>query len=800
MKQITILFFLLLPSFLMAQKVTVSGFIEDAQTGEHLYGATIYDLKSKTGAITNSYGFYSITLSTGNINLQVSFVGYQKKLYSFTAKKDTVISFFLTSDNKLQEVVVKADNDFDNSIGNFDRMSMNKVNSLPGFLGENDVLKALTQLPGVQQGKEGSSGIFVRGGSPDQNLILLDGVPIYNATHLWGFTSVFNPEAIQSADLYKGNFPARFGGRLSSVIDVRMKEGNKYKPHTDVTFGILSSKITHEGPIKKGKSSYIISARRTLVDLLITGTAKVADWTSKDEAYIPGLYFYDVNAKFNFTLNPKNHIYFSLYNGGDHLFVKYELVPNSVSSINGNNFSQKDRGKISLKWGNSFFVTGWNRQINSQFFMNSSLSSALYSYGLYSKLEQSVDAFDGDDDSSTKTNIRYFSKINTNLLKLEFDWFPNNQQKIKFGNETSVNLFIPGVQEIEKEGDGSVKSGNKTQFNFSESLFIEDHFQLNDKWRIDAGLRYDLYFPSGKIYQSLSPRLNIDYLRSERANFSFSYARMFQPVHLLSNNYLGVPSDIWVPATANISPEHSSIVSMNANLNLTERLDLKMAAFYKKMKNVTSYESGYSYIDINENWEDLVTQGEGRSWGFENALNYRIGNFEWWANYTLSWNQRRFPTINKGNYFPYRYDRRHDINLGFIWKFAPQLDFSATWIFQTGQAVSISEQSYAGYPDLLENSFDNSIIGLTIDDYDVIESYSGYNNYRLPDFHHLDIGLSRRRKVGNTTRELRLGIYNVYMRQNPYLYYSYTDDDGLRRYKQVCIFPFLPSISYKIIF
>ena len=792
MKFLPFLFVLLVPLFSFTQQhIIVSGFIDDAQTGERLYGATVYESSSATGVATNQYGFYSLSLPAGKASLQVSFVGYKSRFKVISLCADTVVSFSLSSDNRLEEVVVKARKTTAEKTHCVERLPMSTVQSLPGFLGENDVLKALTQFPGVTQGQEGSAGIFVRGGSPDQNLILLDGVPVYNATHLFGFVSVFNPEAIQSVDLYKGNFPARFGGRLSSVIDVRMKEGNKYERHTDLTLGFLSSKLTHEGPIKKGKSSYLISARRTLLDLLVTGAAKINQQTS-DEAVVPGLNFYDLNTKLNFTLNPQNHLYISIYKGGDHLFSQFML------KTPGRNSLRKDYTDVNLKWGNSVFAARWNRQINNRLFLNTSLSAGLFSYGIYSKFSQKTTGEEGTSESWTE--IEYVSKVNTNQLKLEFDWYPNNLHKIKFGSEASLNYFIPGEQKIRKSDTGNTTTGNRHQHNFTGSLFVEDHYSINEKWRMDAGLRYDLYASNQKVFQKISPRLNVDFLASEKAALSFSWSEMFQPIHLLTNSSIGLPSDIWVPATANVSSERSSMQSISGSFDIARHLSLVSAAYYKQMKGVIAYGAGYSFMDISNNWETLVTQGKGRSWGFENALNYEFNKLKCWANYTLAWNQRSFPEMNNGKYFPYKYDRRHDLNLGFIWKLSSAVDFSAMWVFQTGQAVTIAEQDYQGYPGLLDDEFCDFITGMDIKDFDRIQTFSGQNNYRLPAFHHLDLGITIRKEKRKTTRELKLGAYNVYARQNPYMYYPYTKSDGIRRYRQVCIFPFLPSVSYRIIF
>lgn len=785
-------FLLFIGSDVWAQNTkTISGYVSDAQSGERLYGATVYDSNSGSGVATNQYGFYSLSLPAGNVRLQVSFVGYKSQSGTILLRSDTIIRFSLLSDNQLDEVIVKAGKVSNDKLHSVERLPMNVVQSLPGFLGENDVLKALAQFPGVQQGQEGSAGIFVRGGSPDQNLILLDGVPVYNATHLFGFVSVFNPEAIQSVDLYKGNFPSRFGGRLSSVIDVRMKEGNKYERHTDLTLGLLSSKLTHEGPIKKGKSSYLISARRTLLDLLVTGVAKISQQDS-EEAVIPGLYFYDLNTKLNFTLDPKNHLYVSMYKGGDRLFSEFMTKTENTGTL------RKDYIDVNLKWGNSVFATRWNRQINSRLFLNTSLSSGLFNYAIYSRFSQKVS--EEGEETENWTDIEYVSKVNTNQLKLEFDWFPNNLHKVKFGAEASLNYFIPGEQKIRKSDANNTIRGNRHQQNFTGSLFAEDHFSIGKKWIVNAGLRYDLYKTGQTVSQKISPRLNIDFLASDKAAFSFSWSEMFQPIHLLTNSSIGLPSDIWVPATATIAPERSSMQSISGSFDITKRLSLVTAAYYKRMKGVIAYEAGYSFMDISDDWETLVAQGKGRSWGIENAVNYEFNKLKCWANYTLSWNQRRFPEMNNGNYFPYKYDRRHDLNLGFIWKLSPVVDFSAMWVFQTGMAATIAEQDYPGYPDLLDDYFSDSITGEDIKDSNRIQTFSGQNNYRLPAFHHLDLGITIRKEERNSIRELKLGVYNVYARQNPYMYYPVTESDGVRKYRQVCIFPFLPSVSYRIIF
>lgn len=774
------------------QQITLSGYVDDAQTGERLYGATVYLPNQQTGIITNQYGFYSIIVPKGEIIIQASFVGYKTTSRTLSVLKDSVLSFSLFSDNQINEIEVKAAvRTQQQQLHGRESLSMKEVQSLPGFLGENDVLKALTRFPGVQQGHEGSAGVFVRGGSPDQNLILLDGVPVYNATHLFGFVSVFNPEAIQSVDLYKGNFPARFGGRLSSVIDVRMKEGNKYERHTDLTFGMLSSKITHEGPIQKGKSSYLISARRTLLDLLVTGAAKINQQAS-DEAVVPGLNFYDVNAKLNFALTENDHLYVSIYNGGDRLFSQFMMRSKSEST------EQKDYTDVKLKWGNSVFATRWTRQINRRVFMNSSLSSGLFQYAINSKFSQKVKQ--KNQETENWTSIKYVSQVNTNQAKLHFDWYLNDRHKLKIGSEAGINFFIPGEQQIRKNTSENHTTGNKHLQNFSAAVFAEDQYTISNKWLLNFGLRYDLYATGQKYFQHLSPRMNLDFYVSPRFSLSYSCAEMFQPIHLLTNSSIGLPSDIWVPASANVPPEKSWMQSISACVDLSRKINWVSAAYYKTMQGVITYQAGSSFMDMADDWESLIERGKGRAWGWENSLNLKLTKLEGWVNYTLSWNQRRYAGLNHGRYFPYKFDRRHDFNIGFIWNLSSSVDLSAMWVFQTGQAATIAGQDYPGVPGLLDGSFSDFITGEDIKDYDRIQLFENRNNYRLPAFHHLDLSLTIKRQMKKTQRELKVGFYNVYARQNPYMYYPRTMADGTRKYRQVCIFPFLPSVSYRIIF
>ena len=771
--------------------ITISGYVRDRDSGENLYWASVYDGNSGKGTVSNAYGFFSFTAPKGNVNLVISYVGYQKLQREFASVRDTTINANLEGNNTLEEIVISESLfSLTKTFQGHEQISMESIKKLPGFLGEQDVLKSLAVLPGIQQGHEGSAGIFVRGGSPDQNLILLDDVPVYNASHLFGFVSVFTPEAIQSVDLYKGGFPARYGGRLSSVIDVRMKEGNKYKPQTELTIGLISSKFTHEGPIKEGKSSYIISFRRTLLDLLVTGAAKI-NQASSNEAIVPGLNFYDVNAKLNFDLNVKNRLYVSFYTGGDHLFSRFT---NRYSVTEG---KLEQKTGVDLTWGNSIGAIRWNSQLGNKLFMNATLSSGLFQYGIHNNYEQLFE--DGGSEETTSSDIKYQTLVNNNKLKLLFDWYLHNNNKIQFGASGVVNWYVPGKQEIIKGTGARLSKGNRRTSSREFSLFIDDHFSLKDILSVYLGLRLDLYETNGKRFSYLLPRASLKYSPTSQYSLNISYAEMSQPIHLLTNSSIGLPSDIWVPATRDTRPEFSRQLSMGINVELFEGLNYTLDSYYKTMDGVINYKAGYSFMDISEDWETLVETGNGKSWGFENSISYEKEEIEMWFNYTLAWNKRKFSNINGGEYFPFKFDRRHDINLGFTYQISKQTEFSAMWIFQTGQAATIPQQDYLA-AGAISYMIDDFITGMEIEDPDRIQYVDSYNNYRLPTFHHLDVSFTFKKQRAKSLREWKVGVYNVYARQNPYMYYSHTNPDGYREYKQICLFPFLPSVSYHVKF
>lgn len=787
------LFIALLPFSLFAQtRHTVSGYITDAQTGEQLYAATIFEQNSKTGTTSNRFGFFSISLPEGQVDLQISFVGYTSQNRTMNLKTDTELKIALKSDNKLDEVLVKGSS---NSLASSNRLGQVKLSAkalakLPSLMGEKDVMKSITLLPGVLQGSEGSAGIFVRGGSPDQNLILLDDVPLYNVSHLFGFVSVFTPEAINSIDFYKGGFPARYGGRLSSVVDLRMKDGNKFKRETSINLGLISSQFTTEGPIKNGESSYFFSVRRTLLDLLFKGVAKVAQ-QNMDEQAIPSYGFHDINGKVNFKLNESNHLYWSFYSGKDNLSFEYRDHTKSTEKEE----TQKTSG--AMHWGNVMTALKLNSRLNSKLFLNTTLSGSIFNYGdLFKSNTETVVI---SDVSKSNFRLEYQSQIRTIGLKTDFDIYGKSNLPFQVGLFASASTYLPGKQQVQRDEVTDEYSSNEIS-SVDYGIYVDKRFNLGNKFSLTTGLRNAYYtIRNEKTYVAFEPRLNLTFTPDDNTSYMASYALMTQPIHLLSNGNVGLPTDIWVPSTKIIEPETSDIYSIGLKNSLLPDLKLSVEAYYKRLNHVISFTEGDGILDVDQNWEQKITSGKGRAWGVETELRHNTSKLESWIGYTLAWNERKFEDINKNRWFPYQYDRRHKLDLGIILKLNKDWSASATWTFQSGAPATYSGLDYAGFPYNLNDETTELFSGKPVNA-NRIQYYHSINGVRLPAYHRLDIGLTKEWTSYGKTKALSLSIYNVYSRQNPYFIYAKTRPDGSTGLKQFSLFPIIPSISYRICF
>ena len=780
-----LLWSILLSSISLAQTATISGYIQEKETGEKLIGATVFDRKSGKGTTTNLYGFYSLTLPKDSVDLIFSFVGSQPMKVKMLLEKDMEYNLDLSSDLELEEFEVVATQtesiQEETQMSKLD-ISMDKVKALPVLLGEKDIMKVVQLMPGVQSGSEGTSGIYVRGGGPDQNLMLLDGVPVYNASHLFGFFSVFNADAIRSVSLIKGGFPSRYGGRLSSVLDLRMKEGNMKKFAGEGSIGIISSRLTLEGPIKTDKTSFIISGRRTYLDLLARPLIKKQ--TDGEENF--GYFFHDVNAKINHIFSKKSRLFLSGYVGDDKFYAKSKY--SYSDSFTNRDYDSKE--ETSLKWGNSIFALRWNYMFSNKLFSNTTLTYSKYRFVV------------GFEDETIATNPKeesrygysYFSGINDWSAKIDFDYIPKPDHYIKFGISDTYHTFTPGVNQFMEEDENSsldTTFGSQKQYAHELHAYIEDDIKLGAKLKMNPGLHYSSFFVNGHDYHNIEPRISARYLLSEKVSMKGAYTYMAQYLHLLTNPSIGLPTDLWVPVTEQVKPQRSHQVALGVASTIKEKYEISLEGYYKTMDNLIEYKDGISFLGSDQDWQEKVAVGKGWSYGAELLFEKKVGKTSGWIGYTLSWTERQFDELNFGEKFPYRYDRRHDIGVAVTHEFNDRWDMGIVWVYGTGKAVTLGLDRY----EIVDLTDGNSRF------YE-IDHITSRNNYREPSYHRLDIGFNFHKEKKRGIATWNFGLYNVYSRQNPfYLFFDNEYDYDTGRFKglqlkQYSIFPIIPSISY----
>lgn len=792
-------FLIFFPLFFMSilvksQNYTLSGQILDSASGEKMISCSIYNLESKTATMTNNYGFFSITLPKGQQTLRVSFVGYKTKIIVFNLNSDINYNINLVGAANLNEVEISAEKV--ERIEQTTKMSsvsipMKQIKSLPMLFGEVDVIKAFQLMPGVRPGTEGSSGLYVRGGSPDQNLILLDGTPVYNVSHLFGFFSVFNADAINSVELTKGGFPARFGGRLSSVLEVNMKEGNMKKFKTEGSIGLIASKIAIEGPIIKDRWSFIVTGRRTYIDYLAQPFIRASQpWNSNRKT---GYFFYDLNAKTNFKVNDKNWLYLSFYNGKDKF---YDIEKPSQYLYDGNIYEEEYKNE--LYWGNNTLTFRWNKKINAKLFRNISLYNT--NYKLHSEqLQKSIITTDTSV-FAEKYGAKFFSGIRDYGIKAEFDWSPRVNHSVKYGGNLIQHVFSPGATNysIKNDNVGSeVDSlvGAKNTYSLENALFFEDEFNLNSNFKINAGLHYSGFSVKGKYFQSLQPRLSTRYLLKKDWALKFSYSRMRQYLHFITTSSISLPTDLWVPATRSLVPEISNQVAIGLAKTLKNKYLFTVEGYYKKMKNVIDYKNGASFFNNQDNWESKVTIGKGWSYGLELLVQKKIGKTTGWIGYSLSWTNRQFADLNNGEKFPFKYDNRHCATFVISHEINAKWKISGDWVYSTGNAVTLATVKYRRDPNSNIYSYDQGIdfpnFGFEYD----IQTYSKRNGFRMADYHRADISLIKTIKKTNYEYAVIFGIYNIYNRVNPFYYRIGQNSAGKITVQRIGLIPFLPSIT-----
>jgi hypothetical protein len=767
------------------EKFTISGYLKDKADGEALIGATIYVSELKSGTVANVYGFYSLTLPKGSYTVTMSYIGYTPITHKIELNKDIKLGLELENTTTALETfdvtAEKEKKNVEETEMSTVTLQMETVKKIPALFGEIDILKTIQLLPGVQSGGEGTTGFFVRGGASDQNLILLDEAPVYNPSHFLGFFSVFNQDAIKDLQLFKGGIPARYGGRLSSLLDIHMKEGNSKKLSASGGIGIISSRLTVEGPIIKDKSSFIISARRTYADLFLKLSS---------DSNLSGnqLYFYDLNTKFNYQINENNKLYLSGYFGRD--VFKF-----------GNLFG--------MNWGNATGTLRWNHLFSNKLFSNFTLIYSNFDYNL------------GIPEGATAFN--WTSKIVDKNVKADFTYYASPKNTIRFGIGTIYHTFKPG--EIEALGNSIFNDfALPDKHAYEHSAYLSNQQDLSSRIAIHYGLRASLFQNVGidtsytfdtsnpdvyivqdtivnnkgvhNSYFNLEPRLSIRYLLNEKASVKATYNRMTQYLHQANNSTSSSPLSIWFPSSENVKPQLVDQVALGYFKNMkANTFETSLEVYYKKMKNTIDFRD-HAELLLNKYLEGELRYGTSYSYGVELLLKKQKGKFTGWIGYTYSQTEREIPEINNGNSYFAPYDRTHDISVVASYDLSKRLNISANWVFATGQAITVPTGRY-------------EYMGK------IVPVYSDRNSERMPAFHRLDLSVTLYGKKwnekpprpdGKARRKFEsnwnFSVYNVYMRKNAFsiTFNESKDDPTKTEANMIYFFKIIPSFSYNFKF
>ncbi len=799
-----ILFILFAALFNKAQNYALSGTIKDGNNGETIAGATVLLKGTTIAASTNPYGFYSLTAPRGTYTVVISYIGYATSETVLTLDKNQVVNLSLTTaETNLQEVEVSTKGGNENVKStqmSVVQLDMAEIKKIPAFMGEVDILKTIQLLPGIKSAGDGNTGFYVRGGGPDQNLILLDEAPIYNASHLLGFFSVFNGDAIKNVTLHKGNMPAQYGGRLSSVLDISMKDGNDQRFEVNGGIGVIASRLTIQGPIIKNKSSFIISGRRTYVDVL------AKPWIARSDFKGTSYHFYDLNGKINYTINDKNRLFLSGYFGRD------RFVYNDVEG----DFATK------IPWGNASACLRWNHIFNSKLFSNASAVFTNYDFSFGANQQD--------------FEIVIHSGITDYNFKYDLSYFPNSRHTVKTGVNYIFHTFMP-TSVSAKQGSTVFDLGKKIRlYSHDAAIYISDDWDINSRLRFSGGLRFGnftqvgpftrykkddfgkiidtvTYRPNQTVanYNGLEPRLSARINLTRNSSIKASYARNFQYIHLASISSISLPTDIWMPCTEVIKPQESNQYALGVFRNFKENMfEASVEVYYKTMSNQVEFAEGAQPTDnIFDNPDNAFTFGKGWAYGAEFFIKKNRGKFTGWIGYTLSWTWRQFPEINYGREFLAKYDRRHDASVVLTYDKSKQWNFGLVWVYGSGNRGTLPNGFF-----LYEGSLSND--------------YGLRNSYQFIPYHRMDLNITfspdrkariaKRNAVASAENQVQtkkwlqnfqnsftLSLFNVYNRYNPYFIYLTRDGDftngslkvGAR---QVSLFPIIPSFTWNFKF
>jgi len=761
-----------------AQKFTIRGYVKDAESGETLQGASVGVPSQEKIINSNNFGFYSFTLLNGSYGIICSYVGFEPYFVEIKLDKDTLLNINLKRVLTLSDEVIitarKREDILKSAQMGKISLDIEQIKSMPALLGEIDVIRSLLLLPGVANAGEASSGIYVRGGGPDQNLILLDDAVVYNSGHLFGFFSVFNSDAIKNVTLIKGAMPAQYGGRLSSVLDISMKEGNNKDFHIEGGIGLIASRFSLQGPIKKNKSSFLIAARRTYIDAIskpfISKTSQFAG---------SGYYFYDANAKFNYIFSDRDRIYASGYFGRD----VFDFA-NSQQSF-----------KVKVPWGNATGTLRWNHVFNKKLFSNTT--------AVYNDYKFTFRAIQNNLDVQLNSGIKDLS------LKQDFDFYPFSDHKLKFGGIYVYHRFTPSVITGSQDSVTFEPQNPQTKFAHEAAVYLQDDWDVTTKFKIQGGLRYSFFqqigpytnyitdingnrldstvFAKGgavKTYGGLEPRIALRYSINDHTSLKASVSKNLQFIHLVSNSGSTLPTDLWVPSSLKVKPQQSWLYAAGIFKNFeNNNYEASIECYYKDMRNQIEYKEGYTPNSLDD-VENSFVFGKGWSYGSELFFSKKKGRLTGWVGYTLSWTWRKFNLLNEGLKYPAKFDRRHDLSVVAIYSINNRWKMSATFVYASGNAVTLPQRFY----------FVEGVL---------TQEYSNINQYRLPAYHRADVAFiysnpkNEKRKYKS---EWVFSVYNLYNRKNPYFIYfnqeSAVNGSIQVQAKQVSIFPVIPAVTW----
>ena len=808
------------PAAARSETAVLSGTVTDAETGEALIGATVAVPDLGRGGVTNAYGHYAITLPVGTHRVAVRYVGYALQRTDVALTADRRLDAALVPDGALAEAVVEADDEAlrrpeDTAIMGQAALTARDVHGLPALLGEADVLKAIQTLPGVRGGAEGTAGLYVRGGSPDQTLILLDGVPVYNANHLFGFLSVFNGDAVNQVELTKGAYPARFGGRLGSVLDVRLRDGNMEHVGGQGQVGILSSRLLVEGPIVPGRASFLISGRRTYADVVAAPFFARANRDARargGETVDPTAYFYDLNAKLNWRASDRDRLYLSLYGGSDvfgfdsarpvQICTETACAPSSV----------EDRTGGGIDWGNLTAAARYTRVVSPRVFAAATLTASDYGFNVSARSETNVGT-----PFEARASARYRSGIRDVGARADLDWAAGRGHTARLGAAAALHRFTPGALSL--VGDAVDETaidtllGARPTTGADVTAYAEDEWHAGPRLTLALGFHGALYTSGGAVYPSLEPRISAALQLRERLALKVSAATTQQPLHLLTSAAgIGLPADLWVPATARIGPEHGVQAAVGlAGSSVSGRTTWTLETYGRTMRGLVEYRPGALFASPFDDWQDLVVTGSGRSLGLEAFVQHRTDRLSAWLGYTLARSDRQSDALNGGARFPFRYDRTHDVSAVALYRLSRKFDVSAAWTFGTGDAVTLPRAEFES-PVFSSGNVSNWARRAGFEGYygsTEATAYSARNGFRLPATYRLDVGVTLFFRRGPRPHALALNVYNATNHKNVFVattarHTEYNPETGAattrRELRGLSIFPVLPTLSYQFSF